>query len=117
MLVSRQFKSVLKSEISLLFSPCVQKYFSYIYCFSVNLITCPLCQGERSFFLQPGEHLEHGIQDVYVLSEEEGLVLRAVEAFNDTEEVRRDLRGREVFPFVELLLSYFTVIGSAVSEQ
>uniref|UniRef100_A0A667YAD3 Major vault protein n=1 Tax=Myripristis murdjan TaxID=586833 RepID=A0A667YAD3_9TELE len=36
-------------------------------------------KGERSFFLQPGEHLEHGIQDVYVLSEEEGLVLRAVE--------------------------------------
>uniref|UniRef100_A0AAQ5XEB1 Major vault protein n=1 Tax=Amphiprion ocellaris TaxID=80972 RepID=A0AAQ5XEB1_AMPOC len=37
-------------------------------------------KGERSFFLQPGERLEHGIQDVYVLSEEEGLVLRAVEA-------------------------------------
>uniref|UniRef100_A0AAX7SV22 Major vault protein n=1 Tax=Astatotilapia calliptera TaxID=8154 RepID=A0AAX7SV22_ASTCA len=36
-------------------------------------------KGERSFFLQPGEHLENGIQDVYVLSEEEGLVLRAVE--------------------------------------
>uniref|UniRef100_A0AAQ5Z5M8 Major vault protein n=1 Tax=Amphiprion ocellaris TaxID=80972 RepID=A0AAQ5Z5M8_AMPOC len=43
-------------------------------------------KGERSFFLQPGERLEHGIQDVYVLSEEEGLVLRAVEAFNDTQE-------------------------------
>ncbi|KAM6914734.1 major vault protein [Lycodopsis pacificus] len=43
-------------------------------------------KGERSFFLQPGELLESGIQDVYVLSEEEGLVLRAVEAFNDTEE-------------------------------
>ncbi|KAM9457874.1 major vault protein [Clarias gariepinus] len=42
-------------------------------------------KGERSFFLQPGERLENGIQDVYVLSEEEGLVLRAVEAFNDTE--------------------------------
>uniref|UniRef100_A0A671MY46 Major vault protein n=1 Tax=Sinocyclocheilus anshuiensis TaxID=1608454 RepID=A0A671MY46_9TELE len=38
-------------------------------------------KGERSFFLRPGEHLENGIQDVYVLSEEEGLVLRAVEAF------------------------------------
>uniref|UniRef100_A0A7N6B4N2 Major vault protein n=1 Tax=Anabas testudineus TaxID=64144 RepID=A0A7N6B4N2_ANATE len=37
-------------------------------------------KGERSFFLQPGECLEQGIQDVYVLSEEEGLVLRAVEA-------------------------------------
>ncbi|XP_070836392.1 major vault protein [Chaetodon trifascialis] len=43
-------------------------------------------KGERSFFLQPGEHLEQGIQDVFVLSEDEGLVLRAVEAFNDTEE-------------------------------
>ncbi|XP_031682968.1 major vault protein isoform X3 [Oncorhynchus kisutch] len=43
-------------------------------------------KGERSFFLQPGEHLEEGIQDVYILSEEEGLVLRAVEAFNDTQE-------------------------------
>ncbi|RXN38773.1 major vault [Labeo rohita] len=45
-------------------------------------------QGERSFFLRPGEHLENGIQDVYVLSEEEGLVLRAIEAFIDTEGVR-----------------------------
>ncbi|XP_039543650.1 major vault protein isoform X2 [Pimephales promelas] len=42
-------------------------------------------KGERSFFLRPGEYLENGIQDVYVLSEEEGLVLRAVEAFIDTE--------------------------------
>ncbi|XP_041633609.1 major vault protein [Cheilinus undulatus] len=47
-------------------------------------------KGERSFFLQPGEHLENGIQDVYVLSEEEGLVLRAVEAFNDTEQRDED---------------------------
>uniref|UniRef100_A0A8C9W6X7 Major vault protein n=1 Tax=Scleropages formosus TaxID=113540 RepID=A0A8C9W6X7_SCLFO len=44
-------------------------------------------KGEKSFFLQPGEHLEQGIQDVYVLSEEEGLVLRAVEAFIDTDVV------------------------------
>uniref|UniRef100_A0A4W6FHS9 Major vault protein n=1 Tax=Lates calcarifer TaxID=8187 RepID=A0A4W6FHS9_LATCA len=51
-------------------------------------------KGERSFFLQPGEHLEYGIQDVYVLSEEEGLVLRAVEAFNDTEEVRSGVLRR-----------------------
>uniref|UniRef100_A0A3Q4BD11 Major vault protein n=1 Tax=Mola mola TaxID=94237 RepID=A0A3Q4BD11_MOLML len=46
-------------------------------------------KGERSFFLQPGERFERGIQDVYILSEEEGLVLRAVEAFNDTEERSR----------------------------
>uniref|UniRef100_A0A8C9TT25 Major vault protein n=1 Tax=Scleropages formosus TaxID=113540 RepID=A0A8C9TT25_SCLFO len=49
-------------------------------------------KGEKSFFLQPGEHLEQGIQDVYVLSEEEGLVLRAVEAFIDTD--RRYSRKR-----------------------
>ncbi|XP_072560917.1 major vault protein isoform X1 [Paramormyrops kingsleyae] len=44
-------------------------------------------KGERSFFLQPGEHLENGIQDIYILSAEEGLVLRALEAFMDTEAV------------------------------
>lgn len=58
---------------------CVITLFLTSLCFS------RVCQGERSFFLQPGEHLEQGIQDVYVLSEEEGLVLRAVEAFSDPE--------------------------------
>uniref|UniRef100_UPI0037E7D2E3 major vault protein n=1 Tax=Semicossyphus pulcher TaxID=241346 RepID=UPI0037E7D2E3 len=52
-------------------------------------------KGERSFFLQPGESLEEGIQDVYVLSEEEGLVLRAVEAFNDTEERAEEEEGSD----------------------
>lgn len=52
-------------------------------------------KGERSFFLQPGEHLENGIQDVYVLSEEEGLVLRAVEAFNDIDEQEYEEEGDE----------------------
>ncbi|XP_072560921.1 major vault protein isoform X2 [Paramormyrops kingsleyae] len=47
-------------------------------------------KGERSFFLQPGEHLENGIQDIYILSAEEGLVLRALEAFMDTEAVEED---------------------------
>ncbi|XP_077068417.1 major vault protein isoform X3 [Siphateles boraxobius] len=65
-------------------------------------------KGERSFFLRPGEYLENGIQDVYVLSEEEGLVLRAVEAFIDTEgdkvdeeeegEKRTKLRGTQRRP-------------------
>ncbi|MEQ2190601.1 hypothetical protein XENOCAPTIV_001564 [Xenoophorus captivus] len=50
-------------------------------------------KGERSFFLQPGEQLENGIQNVYVLSEEEGLVLRAVEAFNDAESAKRSRRS------------------------
>ncbi|XP_015249721.1 PREDICTED: major vault protein isoform X1 [Cyprinodon variegatus] len=53
-------------------------------------------KGERSFFLQPGEQLENGIQDVYVLSEEEGLVLRAVEAFVDeSEEAPEDEEDEE----------------------
>ncbi|KAG9350003.1 hypothetical protein JZ751_026356 [Albula glossodonta] len=47
-------------------------------------------KGEKSFFLQPGEYLEDGIQDVYVLSEEEGLVLKAVEAFTDTEGLQEE---------------------------
>ncbi|XP_075998827.1 major vault protein [Genypterus blacodes] len=52
-------------------------------------------KGERSFFLQPGETLEQGIQDVYVLSEEEGLVLRAVEAFHDADERDADDEDEE----------------------
>uniref|UniRef100_A0A4W5PAZ9 Major vault protein n=1 Tax=Hucho hucho TaxID=62062 RepID=A0A4W5PAZ9_9TELE len=48
-----------------------------------------VCKGERSFFLQPGEHLEEGIQDVYILSEEEGLVLRAQEEEEEEEEEER----------------------------
>ncbi|KAM9779806.1 major vault protein [Neosynchiropus ocellatus] len=63
-------------------------------------------KGERSFFLQPGETLESGIQDVYVLSEEEGLVLRAIQAFTDQydgeeeeeeEEEARSKRSRRGF--------------------
>lgn len=37
-----------------------------------------LIKGECSFFLEPGEELESGIQDVYILSEEEALLLRAI---------------------------------------
>eukprot|EP00794_Sanderia_malayensis_P013890 gene13890-15338_t len=40
-----------------------------------------LVKGEKSFFLRPGEHLEKGIQSVYVLGEDEGLILRATEEF------------------------------------
>ena len=42
-----------------------------------------LVKGEKSFFLQPGEELENGIQDVYVLGDDEGLVLRALEKYSD----------------------------------
>ncbi|XP_062919134.1 major vault protein isoform X1 [Mobula hypostoma] len=40
-------------------------------------------KGEKSFFLRPGEQLEDGIRDTYILSEEQGLVLRTVEGFDD----------------------------------
>lgn len=47
--------------------------------------TRELRQGECSFFLQPGERLENGIQSVHVLGEEEALLLRARESFVDSE--------------------------------
>ncbi|GIY56201.1 major vault protein [Caerostris darwini] len=45
-----------------------------------------LIKGEKSFFLQPGEKLEAGIQDIHILSENEGLILKAREAFQDNSE-------------------------------
>jgi len=42
-----------------------------------------LRRGECTFFLQPGESLEGGIQNVYVLGSEEALLLRAKEEFVD----------------------------------
>ncbi|EGD78575.1 major vault protein [Salpingoeca rosetta] len=49
-----------------------------------------LVKGPNSFFLQPGEMLEAGVQDVYILGEDEGLILRSTETFTDTYE------GKEV---------------------
>lgn len=49
-----------------------------------------LVKGEASFFLQPGESLEKGIQDVYVLGEDQGLILQATETyFDEANEVQR----------------------------
>jgi len=42
-----------------------------------------LRKGEISFFLKPGEKLEKGIQNVYVLREDEALLLYARESFSD----------------------------------
>ncbi|UJR11408.1 hypothetical protein I4U23_015588 [Adineta vaga] len=39
--------------------------------------------GEKSFFLQPNEQLEKGIQEIYILEEDEGLILRCTESFED----------------------------------
>ncbi|NES86479.1 MAG: colicin uptake protein, partial [Moorea sp. SIO2B7] len=43
-------------------------------------------QGRTSFFLHPGESLETGIRNVYVLSEQEVLLLRARESFSEGEQ-------------------------------
>jgi major vault protein len=43
-----------------------------------------LRKGELTFFLRPGERLEKGIQQVYVLPEEEALLLSAREEYEDT---------------------------------
>jgi major vault protein len=45
-----------------------------------------LRKGEAIFFLNPGEKLEAGIQNVHVLDSEEALLLRAREAYADTTE-------------------------------
>jgi len=42
-----------------------------------------LRRGELSFFLQPGEKLESGVQTVEILGEEEALLLRANESFEE----------------------------------
>jgi len=48
-----------------------------------------LIKGEKSFFLQPGEKLQNGIQDVYVLGEDEGLIIKCLEAYEDDDKKKR----------------------------
>jgi len=48
-----------------------------------------LVKGEKNFFLQPGEKLEKGIQDFYVLMEDEGLILKCIETFEDEQKIKR----------------------------
>lgn len=47
-----------------------------------------LVKGPASFFLRPSEVLQDGIQDFYVLGDDEGLILRASESFNDSSSVK-----------------------------
>jgi major vault protein len=42
-----------------------------------------LVVGEISFFLQPGEKLEKDVQDVFVLGEDESVIIKCVETFKD----------------------------------
>eukprot|EP01112_Ceratiomyxa_fruticulosa_P014610 TRINITY_DN4201_c0_g1_i10.p1 TRINITY_DN4201_c0_g1~~TRINITY_DN4201_c0_g1_i10.p1 ORF type:complete len:861 (+),score=267.74 TRINITY_DN4201_c0_g1_i10:942-3524(+) len=48
-----------------------------------------LRKGELTFFLQPGERLEKGIQPVYVLASEEALLLVARESFKEGKKQER----------------------------
>lgn len=67
-----------------------------------------LVKGEISFFLMPGERFEKGTQNVYVLGEDEGLILRCSETFKDGETERKPgdrwmIRGPvEYVPSVEV---------------
>ncbi|XP_062457007.1 major vault protein, partial [Rhea pennata] len=51
-------------------------------------------KGEKSFFLQPGERLQAGIQDVYVLAEDEGLLLQALQTLIHPDEEGTEVRRR-----------------------
>lgn len=53
-----------------------------------------LVKGEKSFFLLPGEKLEQGIQDVFILGEDEGLILKANEAFVDVDDIEEEVKRR-----------------------
>eukprot|EP00054_Salpingoeca_dolichothecata_P011292 m.62738 g.62738 ORF g.62738 m.62738 type:complete len:842 (+) comp19396_c0_seq1:163-2688(+) len=55
-----------------------------------------LRRGPASFFLHPGESLQGGIKDVYVLGKDEALVLQAREAFKDTDAVDISAKGEAV---------------------
>jgi len=48
-----------------------------------------LRRGPLTFFLQPQETLENGIQDIHVLTEGEALLLRAKQEFKDNDVTRR----------------------------
>lgn len=61
-----------------------------------------ILQGEKSFFSLPGEKLEQGIQDVFILGEDEGLILKANEAFIDVDE-------KEVNGVFNIFIFYFTL--------
>jgi len=52
-----------------------------------------LRKGEISFFLRPGEKLESGIQNVYILGSEEALLLRARESYEGISDGKKVIRA------------------------
>ena len=71
-----------------------------------------LIKGEKSFFLMPGEKLEKGIQNVYILGEDEGLILKAIETFKDADTVellvQDNLPSRGSSPYQSIILIVMT---------
>ena len=53
-----------------------------------------LIEGPRSFFLQPGEEIDGGIQKVYILGEDEALLLRAEETHKEEDGTVRNAVDR-----------------------
>jgi major vault protein len=52
-----------------------------------------LRKGELCFFLRPGERLEEGVKNVYVLGEQEALLLRSKEEYVDVETKKKHMPG------------------------
>ena len=46
-------------------------------------------RGERSFFLHPGEKLRNGVENIVVLANDEAILLKAVESFQDGKTARQ----------------------------
>jgi major vault protein len=53
-----------------------------------------LFEGPKSFFLQPGEEIDGGIQKVYILGEDEALLLRAEETHTEADGTVRNAVDR-----------------------
>lgn len=56
--------------------------------------TKELRKGEQTFFLKPGERLESTVSNIYVLSEEQSLLLRATMGFTDESGTKHEAGDR-----------------------
>jgi major vault protein len=73
--------------------------------------------GECSFFLQPGETLEGGIQSVYILGEDEALLLKARENFEERVGKKTFSRKAGELWMVSGPLDYFPPVEVEVVEK
>jgi major vault protein len=53
-----------------------------------------LVTGPRSFFVQPGEEIDGGIQKIYILEEDEAVLLRAEETHTEEDGTVRNAVDR-----------------------